>query len=427
MQIILLISLGIVNFLYFLYCKIRVFDIIFFSGPIIFLVAQWGFFPPARFVFLFSVALLSSILVVKIGLPKNRIAIGLCLLSIYSISTSFLSYYQMISALKGISLFLLAGFLLFVPAAIQMIHPQIGTRTYILRMYLFYGAGIVITNGIYFFVDPSSSNEYFSGSSFYNERFRGYFVNPNDLAAFYGIYFVPIFWFIIEKKKILFEKLGLFLLFFLAIIQLIATQSRAGIISCIVALCIFIFGNLKGFLRAMSIFTIIIVFTGFYAENPNDNFIRNFIFRNEIYFDGSGRIPVWEETFDKIMEKPVFGGGLGVSRTQQKEEMLQFNSDIYTIQKGNSYLGALEELGLVGIAILFGALLIPILKLSWKGLLSNQINNDKNNLLIIAVVAGGLVNAMFEAWLLSVGNFLAFSFWMFASLLLNSKRDSIEG
>jgi len=169
MQIILLISLGIVNFLYFLYCKIRVFDIIFFSGPIIFLVAQWGFFPPARFVFLFSVALLSSILVVKIGLPKNRIAIGLCLLSIYSISTSFLSYYQMISALKGISLFLLAGFLLFVPAAIQMIHPQIGTRTYILRMYLFYGAGIVITNGIYFFVDPSSSNEYFSGSSFYNE------------------------------------------------------------------------------------------------------------------------------------------------------------------------------------------------------------------------------------------------------------------
>lgn len=427
MQIIILIFLAIIVILYSIYYKINVFDFIFFSGLIIFLVAQWGFFPAARFLFLFSVALLSSILVYKIGFPKNRIAIGLFLLSIYSIATSFLSYHQMISALKSISLLLLAGFLFFVPAAIQMIHPEIGTRAYILRMYLYYGMGIVITNGIYFFVDPSSSNEYFSGSSFYNERFRGYFVNPNDLAAFYGIYFVPIFWFRIEKHKMGMEKLGFLLLFSLAVIQLIATQSRAGILACIVALCIFILGKLKGFFRAMIIFIIAIVFAGVYLENPNDNFIRNFIFRNEIYFDGSGRFPVWAETLDKIMEKPVFGGGLGVSGTQQKEERLLFSSDTYTIQKGNSYLGALEELGLVGNAILFGALLIPILRLSWKGLLSDKLKNDKKNLIIIAVVAGGLVNAMFEAWLLSVGNFLAFSFWMFASLLVHPKRDSFGG
>jgi O-antigen ligase len=389
--------------------------------------AHMQVFAIGRFVYLLLLGLLSASLVLKQGLAKNPVAFGLGLVGIYSIATSFFSYYPIISSLKGISLLLLGGFLFFVPPAIERLHPGVSSKEYILRMFLYFAVIIVISNGIYYFVNPSTSNDYFSGTSFMNERFRGYFINPNDLAALYGIFFLPILWHEMRKQKTRLARLLLLLIFILTAIELFATGSRAGILAGIVALCILIFGQMRWLSRAMIISIIGVILFGAYVENPENNFARKFIYRNEVTLEGSGRLPVWIETWNKFLDKPVFGCGLGVTGTHSRGKSLTFSSEGYTIEKGNSYLGALEELGLVGVAILLWTLFFPILRVCWKGFNEVKLPSDRSNIVLIAIVIAGLVNATFEAWLLSVGNFLTFSFWIFASLLVDMEKNFSYG
>jgi O-antigen ligase len=405
------------------------YDLLFYLCPIVLLFTNWQIMEVGRFVYLFLMMLLSASLIQKQKLAGNPVVLGLGLLGCYSMATSFLSYYLIISLLKGISLLLLAGFLLFLPPAIQRLHPGIGAKEYMLRMYLYFAIIVVISNAVYYFINPSSSNDInglYSGTSFLGGRFRGWFLNPNSVGAMYGIFFLPILWSEIGKHQMGPARLGLMVTFLIAVIELLASQSRAGILAGVAGLSILIIGQKKWGPGAMMIGMVGLLGLAIYVNNPENNLIRRFIYRNEVTLEGSARLPVWTETWNRFEARPFFGSGLGVANTasdMESREGIVFSSRGYTIEKGNSYLGALEELGLVGVAILIWTLFVPILGACWRGLNSVNLPKDKSNLMLIAIVAAGLVNTMFEAWLLSVGSILGFSFWIFAGLLVNTESD----
>lgn len=395
----------------------KLYDLLLYACPLIFLFAQFQMaaFDLTRWFILLLLGLLSAYLIQKQKLARNPVALGLSLLACYSIVTSSLSYYPTVSLLKGISLLLLAGFLFFVAPAIQRLHPRMGAKEYMLRMYLHFATIIVISNAIFFLIMPSSS--------FLGGRFRGWFVNPNGIGAVYGIFFLPILGFEVGKHRMGFAKLRLLFIFLLAAIELLASQSRAGILAGVASLFVLVVGQKKWSWRVIITGMLGLIILAIYFDNPADNLIRRFVFRNEVTLQGSGRLPVWTETWNRILAKPLFGSGLGVANTGSDMGGLASNSQGYTIEKGNSFLGAIEELGIVGVTVLIATLLVPILRACWKGLNVVNLPTGKSNLVLIAIIVAGLANAGFEAWLLSAGGFLGFSFWIFASLLLNAESD----
>jgi O-antigen ligase len=397
-----------------------VYDFLLYTCLGIFLIAQFpsAIIDLARWFSLPAVGLLFACLIWDQKLGQNPVAIGIGLVAIYTMATSFVSYYPTISYMKSVSLLLLAGFLLVVPPALQLLYPGVGAREHLLRMYMYFAVVIVISNAGYYFLMPGDSNDFLSGTSFLDGRFRGWFINPNDIAAVYGMFFVPILWYEISRNGTGTVRLGLFLTLLLAAIQLFASQSRAGISAGVVSLLVLTLGHRKGGARTIIVAMIGLVVLAMFISKPGDNLIISFIYRNETKLQGSGRFPVWAATWNRFLDKPFLGSGLGVANTGASVGGLAFTTGKFSIEKGNSYLGALEELGSVGIAILVIALLAPILRACWDGMSIANPPVEESNLVLIAIVAAGLVDALFEAWLLSVGSFLGLSFWVFASLLL---------
>jgi O-antigen ligase len=389
------------------------YDFLLWACPLVFLFAQFQItaFDLTRWLILLLLGLLSAYLIPKQKLA-NPVALGLGLLAFYSAVTSGLSYYPTVSLLKSISLLLLAGFLFFVPPAIQLLHPRMGAKEYMLRMYLYMAIMIVVSNAIFFLIRPSAS--------FLGGRFRGWFMNPNGIGAVYGIFFLPILGFEVGKRGG-FAKLGLLFTFLLAVLELFASQSRAGILAGVAALFILILGKKRWASRIAIMVMLGLVVLAIYLGNPENDLIRRFVYRDEVQLEGSGRLSIWIETWNRFLAKPLFGSGLGVASTGADVGGLIFNSystlSGYTIEKGNSFLGALEELGLVGVTGLCVMLLIPILRACWNGLNSVDSSKDGSNLVLIAIVAAGLIDAVVEAWLLSVGSFISLSFWIFASFI----------
>ena len=410
-----------------LFIKRLFFDFLLLSSICIFIFAQFElpYIDLGRFASIFFMACLSAYVIKNKKIPKNKILVGLSYIAGYSLMTSFFSYYPTVAMSKSITLFLLVGFLLFVPPAIKIIHPQIETKEYMQRLFMMIAIVFTISNAIYYLLFPSSSNGYYTGTAFLNGRFRGWFVNPNDLATLLGVFFVPILWSKFRNETIRFNKLILFILSIITIIELLGTQSRAGILSGFISLLILELGIKNWKTRIPFIAILIFLAVGVYLVNPEDNIFRQFIYRNEIELAGSGRLDYWKSAIIRFFQAPIFGSGLGVSITYPKINLegLVFNSQGFTLQKDNSYITALEELGVVGCLILGITLLLPLCRAFWKELIKTKKTFIETNLISASIVVAGLFNAIFESWLLSVGNIACISFWIFAFILMedNSK------
>jgi O-antigen ligase len=395
------------------------YDLLLWLCLLIFLLAQFrlAVFDLSRWIILFLLGLMSIYIIKQEKFSINPIAFGLGAVGVYSAATSIHSYYPAISLMKSVSLLLFSLFIIFVPSAIRRLHPLIGARRYFLKMYLWLAILAVITNVLFYLMMPSSS--------FLGGRFRGWFANPNGLAAIYGIFFVPVLAYALIKSRNSTVRLGIFLVFSLAMVELFATQSRAGITCGIISLLILSLGKVKLPSRVLILIMISLSVVIIYLENPQDNFLRRFVYRNEVVFTGSDRFPVWSSTWKNFLANPIFGSGLGVANTETDSQDLVFRSSDFTIEKANSFLGVLEELGLIGAGLLIMTLL-PLLKKSFREIQSAPFNNYPITLVFASMVFSGLFNSIFEAWLLSVGSFLCFSYWIFAALIAGPESEQVQ-
>lgn len=359
---------------------------------------------------------LAIILRNKYPLKSNTAILALFLIGLFSILISYESYYPIVSILKGLSLILLACCLLCV---LSVINFQMSgeIRNKLIKVYVIMALVVVISNFLYYLYSPSTS--------FILGRFRGWFTNPNGIGAMYGIFFIPLIYSEVINDSRYLYKVSIFIMLILTTIHIVMSQSRAGILAAITGIIIFHFFRYKYINRLKVVFIIVTVISLLYTFTPN-NVIQRYVYRNEPEVSGSSRLLIWQDLLQNIEDRPWLGTGLGVSDTGITGVDIVYKTGGYTQEKSNSYLAMLEELGVVGTSIFVLLVLLPLFRIMVFTYRSNNETSHQTNAIFIAIVWAGLVNAMFEAWILSAGSIIALSFWIFLSLLFVDNEGVIN-
>jgi O-antigen ligase len=262
--------------------------------------------------------------------------------------------------------------------------------------------------------------------------------NPNSLGLVMGIGIAPLLlWGILiaETRPLRWRRSASF---YLSIILLFYSLSRASIIAGIgsIAIACIVLRKQKLLLNGamLALFAIAVTAILFPAKlaSLTDMSTSDIVYKGhrEKGILGSRKSP-WQQTVDVISEHPWFGSGFGTSpsgREDNGEGMYSSNTDT-SREHGSSYLAILEWVGLVGI-VPFAALLLLLLwktgqALSW--MFRTRMSNHPM-VPIVLIMVGGFIHAAFEDWLFAVGYYFTVFFWTLAFVLfdLAPARVSME-
>src|SRR4029077_9801955 len=86
-----------------------------------------------------------------------------------------------------------------------------------------------------------------------------------------------------------------------------------------------------------------------------------------------------------------------------------------TRERGSSYLTMLETTGAVG-TLFFALLILALVREIWRvfSWLRRTGKVNQPSVIAAAIILGGLVNALFEDWMLAVGYYMSVIFWVLA-------------
>jgi len=122
-----------------------------------------------------------------------------------------------------------------------------------------------------------------------------------------------------------------------------------------------------------------------------------------IYF---GRWKFWEEMMPLFLVKPIWGYGFGSSHFLTCNFSGKFRS------LHNSYLEIFGDLGFIGLVLI--SLLLSYIGKDAFFLIKNSRNRYERNLnaVFVCCFAAGLLDAITESWMFSVGNISSALFWV---------------
>lgn len=143
---------------------------------------------------------------------------------------------------------------------------------------------------------------------------------------------------------------------------------------------------------------------------------RTTVYRRSL-FTSSGRFKAWRGAFDQALQRPLLGYGFGTEDRVFVDRFYLF----YAVRPENSYIGAFLQLGLVGLGLLSALVLV---------LLATALRARPEPLLAActAVFVSGLVLALTQSYLWSVGNIATASLWVCAFLIVAAGRmDEVTG
>jgi O-antigen ligase len=130
------------------------------------------------------------------------------------------------------------------------------------------------------------------------------------------------------------------------------------------------------------------------------------------FFDTSGRTPAWRGALKQALRRPLLGYGFGTEEKVFVDRYYLFFSN----RIENSYLATMLQLGLIGLAVLV-SLLVAIVLLGWRGLRSVDGHARGVGAACLGVVTAGVLIAVTQSYLTSVGSTAAAPFWIAAFLL----------
>ena len=128
-------------------------------------------------------------------------------------------------------------------------------------------------------------------------------------------------------------------------------------------------------------------------------------------FGTSGRVRAWRGALDQAAHRPVAGYGFGTEDRVFVDRYYGFDSSL----PENSYIGTVLQLGLVG-ALSFAALLATI-AVAGARVLRRSAPGQLDAAACASVATAGLVLAVTQSYLTSVGNVATVTFWVAALLL----------
>lgn len=195
-------------------------------------------------------------------------------------------------------------------------------------------------------------------------------IDPNNLASMY-IFAVAVAlnYIFFKREKIFLNSIALIV----SVSAILFTSSRGAFVSLLlVAFITFIFignsGYFKNKVTAVVIFIVLIalVFVVLPKIVPEDAMER--ILNFESYQGGSNRSIIWKRVIENIMKHPLFGNGWGA----------------YNIADHNTYLGILQNVGIVGFILFSGMIIKPFVRAI-----------KQKNILALLVLAAGMAPAFF--------------------------------
>lgn len=244
-------------------------------------------------------------------------------------------------------------------------------------------------------------------------RLRGLMPNPNAIGLVTSIYVPLLLWSWIKHKSLI----G-FITFVLAVVVLLLSGSRNGLVSIVAGIVFLLFHLKLHRLVLLVLVTAILLFAVLFITDL-DVLVRQLpgverLVDIEVIDYSSGRIESWTSVIQQIEARPLFGYGFGMDAIGN----LRINERRFqNIGVHNSYLAITYQLGITGL-ILF---VVPMGILLVKSIRSTPRTGEIHLTHILqTVVVSGLVAAFFETWTHSAGNAFTFPFWMCVMLLVRA-------
>jgi hypothetical protein len=160
--------------------------------------------------------------------------------------------------------------------------------------------------------------------------------------------------------------------------------------------------------------------TSLYLPEYVQNLGQVYVYKGSSYVLKS-RAALLSASWQAAKERPLTGGGFGVSKGYSEHWEFAYESGTAGREKANSYLALVEEVGLIGA----GFVLLP---LGWALVAATRRLMDFRRLhqmgeefwvilTLSACLVGGVADAFAEAWLTSVGFFSTILFWLVFGVL----------
>jgi O-antigen ligase len=257
------------------------------------------------------------------------------------------------------------------------------------------------------------------------------FGNPNSLGAVMGVVAVPLlFWGVLTAEGKTMQR-RLLAALVLSIGLLFFSQARSGILAAAISCCMtcvalrryrLLIQGAVTFLCVASLVLVVIPIpqvTDLPTRREEASLADMLLYKGHEN-DGvlGSRITPWDETLTVIQEHPWFGSGFGTSLNTGQEDIVvgQYSTVVAaTHEHGNSYLAALEGVGLLGVIPFYALVLILALKVGRVFAWLRRTANVRPYVVPVAMVlTAGLVHAGFEDWLFAVGYYLCVFFWVLA-------------
>jgi len=251
-------------------------------------------------------------------------------------------------------------------------------------------------------------------SSWLMGSFRGFFVNPNQIALLAG-FISPL----ILRQYIVTSSIFYIVIFFTIILTLFLSNGRTGIIMTFFS-CVLLLISYRSQVRSIStflllfIFPIIIIlfyqwFYGIYEGIINtENLLSN-------------RQIAWDILKYKIQDRPLFGHGFGTDAGVWKYYEIDLGFRMHGA--ASSYYGLAYQLGIPFTIFFFTILAFIAIKALFIGI-------SKNNnyfILISIIIMNGFLASFTEPWISSAGNAYSWFYWIFVMLAIYGKNiDSIK-
>jgi exopolysaccharide production protein ExoQ len=250
---------------------------------------------------------------------------------------------------------------------------------------------------------------------FLTGRFRGLLQNPNALGLFAALFFpLALYRVLVDKRR------RDYLLVAIMAASVVMTASRMSFL----VLCM---GSGLMLLKARSKWLIIpavaavVVILAFAELIPVPADLAIYI-RLEHLATGSGRLEVWPIILDYIRQRPWFGHGFGT-----EDYLLQSinRSTIFLEFRGgyahNSFLGLALQMGIVGAVMFFLPLLLVLVLALVQVIVEPGLRLHHA---FTVVLFSGLALGLAESWIYSMGNAMAFPFWIVVMMLVRHRYVS---
>ena len=198
--------------------------------------------------------------------------------------------------------------------------------------------------------------------------------------------------------------------------SLLLSGSRAGLIGGLVAISFLSVVHLNRRVGA-AVLLIAFFFSVRAAADPDyiPRTVQKYLYKHKVSGEDvfQSRRDSWKRAEQSFRERPWMGYGFGITSATQASWTPDIQSGAGTVETGSSFWGTLGQVGILGAAPLFAAVLL----LACRAVRFCWLVHDAWLTGVCASLLALLVNAVFEGWLLAPGSFTTFYFWSQCFLL----------